>query len=89
MDLLRERAGLTAGPSKKSKKRLEEEEELRQMARSTEEAMSASTTAKLTTKDGHINFFEDLEQVRYSLAYSCLRVDSIRMQLPQLCVRQG
>ncbi|THV06963.1 hypothetical protein K435DRAFT_710690 [Dendrothele bispora CBS 962.96] len=62
IDLLRDRVGLTAGSNKKSKKRLEEEKELRQLASSTEEATSASTTAKLTTKDGHINFFEDLEQ---------------------------
>ncbi|KAF5337937.1 hypothetical protein D9758_013087 [Tetrapyrgos nigripes] len=74
IDLLRERAGLTAGPSKKSKKRLEEEEELLQLAKSTEEVTSAATTAKLTTKDGHINFFEDLEQNAIAAAVHSSRI---------------
>lgn len=57
IDLLRHRAGISE-PSQKNKRRQKDDDDLKSISLS-----SSMQTATLPTTDGHINLFEDLEQV--------------------------
>jgi len=74
MDLLRQRAGITE--SKKKTKRREERDELKLLESSVKAGGGAISdkVAELPTTNGHINLFQDLEQVRLSLSIILLLV---------------
>ena len=66
MDLLRQRAGLQGPKAKKHKDRDDVDAQIARASERADEGENAEAAgpSTLTTKTGHINFFEDLEQVR-------------------------
>ncbi|KAF9042330.1 hypothetical protein BJ165DRAFT_264220 [Panaeolus papilionaceus] len=63
MDLLRERAGLVEGGPEKKKKKHRNDDDMKAIA-----SGSSMTPAVLPTTNGHINLFEDLEQLALAAA---------------------